>query len=79
MLGPDPSTKFLSAVEENLAAIILWPHGEVNPISGAALLLDEFIKRPAVFISRIEQETGIADHLFRPQAPDIHRAARQMF
>ena len=78
MPGPGPSTKFLAAVEENLPPIILRAHGEVNPIRGASLLLDEFIKRPAVFVSRIEQEPRIAYHLFRSIAMDIYRAARQM-
>ena len=72
--GPDPSTKFLSAVEEDFPPIVLWPHGEVDPIRGAALLLDELIKNPAVFISRIEQESSIADHLLQSITMDIHRA-----
>jgi hypothetical protein len=42
--GPDPSTKFLAAVEENLAAIVFRPHREVDPIGRAAFLLDEFIE-----------------------------------
>ena len=46
MPGPDPGTKFLAAVEENLAAVILRAHREVNPIRGAALLHDEFVKLP---------------------------------
>ena len=64
--GAQKSTCFcLPAVEENLPVIVLRTHGEVNPIRGAALLLDEFVEHPAVFISRIEQQTGIAYHLFR--------------
>ena len=52
----------LSAIEENLSAVIFWTHGEVNPIGGAALLLDEFIKHPAVFVGGVEQQTGAANH-----------------
>ena len=70
--------KSLPAIKQNLPAIILRPHGEVNPIGGAPLLLNELVKHPAIFISRIEQQTGIPYHLLRPQTPDIHRAARQM-
>ena len=33
-----PATFLLSAVEEDLATIILRAHGEVDPIGGAALL-----------------------------------------
>jgi hypothetical protein len=44
VLGSGPSTQFLPTVEENLAAIILRAHREVNPIRGAALLHDEFVK-----------------------------------
>ena len=68
----------LTAIEEDLSAIIFRPHREVNPVGGAALLLDQFVEHPAVFISRIEQQTSIPDHLLRPQTPDIYGAARQM-
>ena len=69
---------YLPTIEENLPAIVGRTYREVNPIRGAALLLDQLVKHPAVFISCIEQQTGIPDHLLRPQTPDIHRATRQM-
>jgi hypothetical protein len=34
----------LPAVEEDLAAIVFRTHGEMNPIGGAALLEDQFVK-----------------------------------
>ena len=69
---------YLPTVKEYLPAVILRPHGEVNPIGGAALLLDQLVEQQAVFVSRIEQQTSIPDHLLRAQTPDIHRASRQM-
>ena len=69
---------YLPTIEEDLSAIVGRTYREVNPIRGAALLLDQLVKHPAVFISCIEQQTGIPDHLLRPQTPDIHRATRQM-
>ncbi len=50
----------------------------MDPVGRAALFLDQFVEHPAVFISRIEQQAGIPDHLLRSQTPDIHRATRQM-
>ena len=50
----------------------------MNPVGGATLLLDQLVKHPAVFISCIEQQTSVPDHLLWPQTPDIHRATRQM-
>ena len=38
-------SRFLSpAIEENLPAIILRPHGEVNPVGSATLLEDQLVK-----------------------------------
>ena len=68
----------LPAVEEDLAAIVFRTHGEMNPIGGAALLLDELIKHPTVIISGVEQEAGITYHLLRPQTLDIYGATCQV-
>ena len=76
--GPDPSTKFLPAVEENLPPIILRAHREVNPIRGAALLQYQFIKVALRAIGDIQQYARHADHVFRAIASDIHCAARQV-
>ena len=76
--GSNPGTKFLSTVEENLAAVVLRAHGEVHPVGGASLLLDQFVQFPAVLVSRVKQDTGVADHLFWPSTSDIYGAARQM-
>ena len=70
--------KSLPAIKQNLSAILLRPHSEVNPIGSAALLLNQLIEHPAVFISSIEQQTGVTNHLFRTQIPDIDGAARQV-
>ena len=69
---------YLPTIEENLPAIVRGTHREVNPIRGATLLLDQLVKHPAVFISCIEQQTSVPDHLLRPKTPDIYGAARQM-
>ena len=50
----------------------------MDPVGRAALFLDQFVEHPAVFISCIEQQTSIPDHLLRTQTPDIYGAARQM-
>ena len=49
-------------IEENLPAVVFRTHREVNPIGGAALLLNELIKHPAVFVGGVEQQTGAANH-----------------
>ena len=69
---------YLPTIEEDLSAIVGRSYCEMDPVGRAALFLDQFVKHPAVFISCIEQQTGIPDHLLRPQTPDIHRATRQM-
>ena len=66
------------AVKEDLPAIILRPHREVDPIGGAPLLLDKFIEIPFRAIGDVEQDSRHADHLLRPIAVDIHRTARQV-
>ena len=76
--GPDPGTKFLAAVEENLPSVLLRTHREVNPIRGAALLEDELVKLPFRTIGDIQQNARHADHVFRAIASDIHCAARQV-
>ena len=68
----------LSAVEENLPAVILRTHREVNPISRTALLLNQLIKIPLSAVCDIQQYPHHADHLLRAIATDIHRAACQM-
>ena len=74
-----PADHFLSsAIEENLAAVVFRAHRKVNPIGSAAFLLDEFIKHPMVFVSGVEQQTRIPDHLLRAITPDIHRTTRQV-
>ena len=78
MLGSGPSTKFLTAIEENLAAIFLRTHGEMNPIGGAALLQYQFIKVALGTIGDVQQNARHADHVFRAIASDIHCAARQV-
>jgi hypothetical protein len=50
----------------------------VNPIGGAALLLDEFIEYPAILIGGVEQKTCIAYHLLWAKALNIDGATRQM-
>ena len=70
--------KSLSAIKENLPAVIFRTHGEVNPIGSAALLLDQFIKHPAVFIGGVEQETGIPYHLLWAQTFNIYGATCQI-
>ena len=66
------------AVEENLAAIILRSHREVNPIGRAALLQNQFIKVTLRTIGDIQQNSRHPDHVFRAIAADIHRASRQV-
>ena len=78
-VGTPPSFyRFSTAVEENLSAIVLRAHGEVNPVGCASLLLNQLVQFPAVLISRVQQDTSVADHLLWPSAADIHRAARQV-
>ena len=66
----------LSAVEEDLAAIVFRTHGEVDPIGSTPLLLDEFIQFPMVLISRIKQDAGIAYHLLWTSAANVHCTTR---
>ena len=66
------------AVEENLAAIILRSHREVDPIGRAALLQNQFIKVTLRTIGDIQQYSRHPDHVFRAIAADIHRASRQV-
>ena len=68
----------LPAVEENLAAIILRSHREVDPIGRAALLQNQFIKVTLRTIGDIQQYSRHPDHVFRAIAADIHRTARQV-
>ena len=70
--------KSLSAIKENLAAVVFRTHGEVNPIGGPALLLDELIKHPAVLVGGVEQKAGIAYHLLRTQTFNIDSTTRQI-
>ena len=65
-------------IEENLSPIVLRSHGEVKPPCGATLLVDQLIQFPAVLISRVQQDTGIADHLLRPSTADVYSTTRQM-
>ena len=69
---------YLPTIEEDLSAIVGRSYCEMDPVGRAALFLDQFVEHPAVFISCIEQQTGIPDHLLRPKTPDIYGAARQM-
>ena len=64
--------------EENFPPIVLGAHSEVNPVGRASLLLDQFVKFPAVLVGRVKQDAGVADHLFRACAADVYGAARQM-
>ena len=66
------------AVVENLATIARGAYREVDPISGAALLLDEFVEITTSAISDVEQDTRHADHLLGTVALNIHRASRQV-
>ena len=66
------------AVVENLATIARGTYREVNPISGASLLLDQLIKIPFSPVGDIEQDACHADHLPEAVALNIHRAARQV-
>ena len=68
----------LSAVEENLPAVILRAHRKVNPISRTALLLNQLIEVTMSAIGDIQQDYSHADHLLRAIATDIHRAACQV-
>ena len=70
--------KSLSAIKENLPAIILRPHGEVNPVGGATLLEDEFIEVALGPISDIQQYPRHPYHMLRAITADIHRATRQV-
>jgi hypothetical protein len=65
-------------IKENLAAIILWPHGKVNPTGGAALFQNEFIIIPFRTSRNIQQNPRHADHLLGPITMDIHSAASQV-
>ena len=70
--------KSLSAIKENLPAVIFRTHGEVNPIGGAALLLDEFIKIPFRAICDVQKDSRHPNHMFRTEATDVDCAAREM-
>ena len=69
---------YLPTVEENLPAIVLRPHGEVNPIGSAALFEDELIEVTLRSISDIQQYPRHPDHVLRAIATDIHRTTRQV-
>ena len=69
---------YLPTIEEDLSAIVGRSYCEMDPVGRAALFLDQFVEHPAVFISCIEQQAGIPDHLLRPSTSDIYGAARQM-
>ena len=69
---------YLPTLEEDLSAIVGRSYCEMDPVGRATLLLDQLVKHPAVFISCIEQQTSVPDHLLRPKTPDIYGAARQM-
>ena len=65
--------------KRNLSAIILRPHGEVQPIISLRTPLDEqFIKLLLLTISDIQQDSRVADGLFDAEATDIYGTARQM-
>ena len=68
----------LFAIKENLPAIILRPHREVNPIGGAALFEDKLIIIPLGTIRDIQQDARHSDHLLRAITLDIHRTPREM-
>ena len=69
---------FLSHIEENLAAVVLRAHSKMHPVGRTSLLLNQFVETPAILVSRVKQDTGVADHLFWPSTSDIYGAARQM-
>ena len=68
----------LSTIKEDLPAIILRPYREVNPIRGAALLLDQLVELLLGAISDIQQYPSHPDHVLRAITPDIHCASRQV-
>lgn len=73
-----PATFLLSAVEEDLAAILFRTHREVNPIRRASSLQDQFVELPFRAIGDVEQDACHPDHLLRPVTMYIHRTSRQM-
>ena len=74
-----PVSRFLSpAIEENFPPIILRFHREVDPIGGAAFLLDQFIEIALGSIRDVEQDARHADHLLRAITLDIHRTTSEM-
>ena len=70
--------KSLPTIEENLPTIVFRPHREVNPIGGAAFLLDQFIEIALGSIRDVEQDARHADHLLRAITLDIHRTTSEM-
>ncbi len=75
---PSDTGCFLPTIEKDLPPIILRTHGKVNPIGGAALLMNQFIEVALGSIRDVEQDASHADHLLRAITLDIHRTARQM-
>ena len=69
---------FLPTVEENLPAVILGPHREVNPVGRPALLKNQFVKISLRAIRDIQQNARHPDHMLRAITLDIHRAPRQV-
>ena len=74
----------LRLYQANLAAIIGWPHREVQPDGAVAilgrakrrsraLLYQQFVKVLVRFVADVEQDSRIADELFHILHPDIHR------
>ena len=66
--------------ERHLAAILLRgrAHREVQPADVPMLLQKQLIKLLPSTIRDIQQDRGIADHLFLTHTADIHRTPRHM-
>ena len=69
---------YLPTIEEDLSAIVGRSYCEMDPVGRAALFENQFIEISLRTICDIQKDYRHADHLLRPIALDIHRAAREV-
>ena len=74
----DRYLSYLPAVKKNLPPILLRANCKVDPIGGAAFLLDQFIEIALGSIRDVEQDARHADHLLRAITLDIHCTPSKM-
>ena len=65
--------------EPDLAAVVVGPDGEVEPIGPLRLALyEELVEVALHIVGDVDQDAGIADGLLGAQTTDIYRTASQV-